>query len=338
MNRRTGITLTEVMVTMFVMAIGLLALLTLFPLAALNMAQAIQDDRVAHAAANAEALANMYWDFLPANDLTAAQSAQQGLAAINHTGSLFLNSGGTQPANDSPSWPLYIDPVGYNQAVGLGGNQDWVGGITNAVRRLETPWINWNNAFDKKIWRMQNFVLPDDIIFDKNGVPYGAPSLRQLQREGRYSWAYLVRRPRTASGGIVEMQIVIYAQRPLYTTDRFAGEVATTGIGTAGNNFIDIQMPAQPVTLRKGIWIMDVSQDRLGSTDARKFGPVHAHFYRVQNVILVNSSTRRLELQSPLKGNVQRVVFMEYVVEVFDKGAGWHMPYMSQSDNFSIAP
>ena len=55
MNRRTGVTLTEVLVSIFIMAIGLLALLTLFPLGALRMAQAIQDTNCAQVAVNAQA-------------------------------------------------------------------------------------------------------------------------------------------------------------------------------------------------------------------------------------------------------------------------------------------
>src|SRR5438105_4707990 len=54
---RTGATLTEVLVAIFVMAIGLLALLTLFPLGALSMAQAIKDNRTAHSGKNAFAIA-----------------------------------------------------------------------------------------------------------------------------------------------------------------------------------------------------------------------------------------------------------------------------------------
>src|SRR5713101_4656546 len=61
---RTGATLTEVLVAIFVMAIGLLALLTLFPLGALSMAQAIKDDRTAHSAKNAYAIA---WTYFNAN-------------------------------------------------------------------------------------------------------------------------------------------------------------------------------------------------------------------------------------------------------------------------------
>ena len=56
-TRRPGITLLEVLIAIFVMGIGMLALLTLFPLGALSMAQALRDDRLAHGGRNAAALA-----------------------------------------------------------------------------------------------------------------------------------------------------------------------------------------------------------------------------------------------------------------------------------------
>src|SRR5437879_2466574 len=59
-NTRSGATLTEVLVAIFIMAIGLLALLTLFPLGALSMAQAIKDGRTAQSSRNAFAIAEGY--------------------------------------------------------------------------------------------------------------------------------------------------------------------------------------------------------------------------------------------------------------------------------------
>src|SRR5437660_11496786 len=64
MTHRPAATLVEVLVAIFVTAIGLLALLTLFPLGALSMAQAIKDDRTAHSAKNANAI---FWTYFNAN-------------------------------------------------------------------------------------------------------------------------------------------------------------------------------------------------------------------------------------------------------------------------------
>ena len=61
MNRRTATTLTEVLVAIFIMGIGLMAILALFPLGAAQMAQALKDQRSAEAAANASALARVIW-------------------------------------------------------------------------------------------------------------------------------------------------------------------------------------------------------------------------------------------------------------------------------------
>jgi Tfp pilus assembly protein PilV len=57
MTRRPAVTLIEVLVSMFIMAIGMLALLVLFPLGAISMGQALKDDRCASTASMAENVA-----------------------------------------------------------------------------------------------------------------------------------------------------------------------------------------------------------------------------------------------------------------------------------------
>jgi hypothetical protein len=57
MSRRPAVTLIEVLVSMFIMAIGMLALLVLFPLGAISMGQALKDDRCASTASMAENIA-----------------------------------------------------------------------------------------------------------------------------------------------------------------------------------------------------------------------------------------------------------------------------------------
>src|SRR5687767_14983631 len=61
MTRRAGLSLIEVLAALFIMGIGTMAILTLFPLGALTMAQAIKDDRTAQAAASADAYMRWYW-------------------------------------------------------------------------------------------------------------------------------------------------------------------------------------------------------------------------------------------------------------------------------------
>src|SRR5437764_12387529 len=58
-NGRPGATLTEVLIAIFVLALGLMGVLSLFPLGAVRMAQAIKDDRTAiH---NLNVGANLRW-------------------------------------------------------------------------------------------------------------------------------------------------------------------------------------------------------------------------------------------------------------------------------------
>lgn len=59
--RRSGVTLTEVLIAMFIMAVGMIALLTLFPLGAMQVGQALRDDRCAQAALQADGYMRTYW-------------------------------------------------------------------------------------------------------------------------------------------------------------------------------------------------------------------------------------------------------------------------------------
>jgi len=71
---RSGVTLVEVLVAILITGVGLLALLTLFPLGALSMARAVRDDRAAAVAASAVAI------------------SQQGAALLSRTEDLIADT------------------------------------------------------------------------------------------------------------------------------------------------------------------------------------------------------------------------------------------------------
>lgn len=343
MNQRRGITLIEVLVTMFVMAIGFLALLVLFPLAALSMQQSIQDQRAAECARNAEAVANMYWDFRPAND--DGPPPKGSPASSRHTGRFFLdangNGGGPGVGDlrwDGPSHPIYIDPFG-----AASGMSQWIGGVSNGVHRLPTPWAGWNhNAEPVKYARYRGMMhwLPDDLPFAEDDTQTGENgrprkqyrSFTTLVREGRYYWAYLLRRPRMADPGVVDMTIVVYSGRGLFASNNnSAGEipVTLTSGGAKDDTFLDVKPVAG---LHKGSWLIDVSP---GSDP--KFGPVNAFFYRVQKATPSGvSGDRRLDITPALRAPIQkgRLIFLDNVIEVFERGPGWQMPHWRNNEWF----
>src|SRR5579862_7466045 len=108
MNRRSGMTLMEVLIAIFVMGIGLLAVMAMFPLGASSMARAIKDDRAGHAAANAKALA----------------------IALNVRFDSYVTSQfNTAYPLDGPSNPVLVDPLGYMSYSPSSGTQNAVAPI-----------------------------------------------------------------------------------------------------------------------------------------------------------------------------------------------------------------
>src|SRR4051794_12179863 len=107
MKRRSGITLIEVLVAIFVMALGMIALLTLFPIGALQMAQSIQDERAAQCAANANAIAmikNLRADGTPAGVIGDVPQGPNDVFA--------MDLGVGAPTDNGLSNPILVDPAG----------------------------------------------------------------------------------------------------------------------------------------------------------------------------------------------------------------------------------
>jgi len=149
MHRRAT-TLIEVLTAIFIMALGLVSLLTLFPLGAAQMARAVQDERAAQIAANATSYFRMAWKQMCEEELRACgggktmfeiDPAAMGTSARrlnmaqnwfttamdcpNTPGvsktfagpySMMPDSLGTlfaDPRRSGPSYPVLVDPAGW---------------------------------------------------------------------------------------------------------------------------------------------------------------------------------------------------------------------------------
>jgi hypothetical protein len=319
-NRRAGVTLIEVLIAIFVMALGLLALLTLFPLGALSMAQAIKYDRAAQAAANAAATMKAM-DLLSDN-----QYINNPFNGVDATGTRLL----AQPALGGPSYAVLFDPIGFNSYGGLSRTRVGYDAAapTPGVIRTSSAWLQTagqtNVASNVRPLIGAWFTSLDDMTFTNDGPGLGVPAndLGQpagagnfFQREGRYSWAALFRRAHLQES-VTEIYIVIYNGRTttLGATLAAAAETPLAVSATPGNNVLTVApFPAAttpwPPDIRPGTWILDATP-----------APGHGDFYRVTNVAMGPASAD-LELQTPLKtAGISQVVIMDGVAEVIFKG------------------
>jgi prepilin-type N-terminal cleavage/methylation domain-containing protein len=313
-QQRSGVTLLEVLITIFIMGIGMLALLALFPLGAINMGRALRDDRATTSVIMADNVATIH-DIRhlpgvippvppPGTDYFTAEQPPQVPAL--------------PPTWAGRSHPVYLDPFyALLSAPPVGASTGQTPGI---------PRINLNLAANT-ILANRWFSLPDDISFNDDGTPeiFGA----NVNRGGDYTWAYLLRRPNASNPDVVDMKVVVYYRRP---TDLIEGEaIYDLNLRRAPGQDDQVILSWNPATqekpgVRLGRWILDTSLVSTVDPVTNQTRPTTAaEFYRIVNYEEITGSNQfYLELQPPLQGNnsARTAVFMEYVVEVFDKGTG----------------
>jgi hypothetical protein len=303
-HARQAATLLEVLVAIFIMGIGLLAILTLFPLGALTMARALQDDRCAHSAANSYAFATAKRPW---------ESMTPGTNPLLSNGSGDLNK---------PSDPVYIDAFGQNLSPGSN-----VGGASGVIPRRTVTYANTTQNILK--W----FANLDDMLFDTDGLPRRFPAgSGPFEREVRYTFAYMCRRPKASDADFVELTIVVYNRRPMTLTpgltldeERFPTDSGANPARQVTYNpnsgTVTIKYSGSPPAVRPGDWILD---DTLADPTNTKYQ--HAFFNRVVSVTDLSSNQVELELQSPIRGfpapagTLPSLVVLDGVAEVFEKG------------------
>ena len=322
--RRPGITLLEVLSAIFIAGIGLLSLLTLFPLGALKMLESVNDDRAAQAGGNAKAIANavvMRQD----PDVQAAMLNQ--VIPSTGTGPLFPAIPSPVPA-DGPGLPVLVDPIGVLAYTGQGLWPTWAGGTQYVVPRVRGQWLRPLNGVSLTTADYIRWcTLLDDINFSTNNdqgatvatnsvypgsamnPPAWAGGIGQVERIPRFTYAWMMRMPRAASPNVVDVSVLVFAGRSLDFVGFSSQEGAYTAVFNAPANTVAIYPNATagttaPPDLRRGQWILDTS---LAPPSATAPLSVRGFFYRVVSVsdpaVDANGNPYvTAEVQTPLRG------------------------------------
>jgi hypothetical protein len=355
MNRRPAVTLLEAIMAIFVMAIGLLALLTLFPLGAIQMAQAIKDERTAESSINAVA---QYKAFGLNNDTSIVILSPAGSQTT-----LFENP---WPAATAPpglpslstsnytgaTYAVMVDPAGVNAGASVVttanasvhnvGPWPTAGGVNLGIPRVTASLIPVTIPKDVQRW----FYLQDDIAYNDNGYADLTPGF--VQREGRYSWTYMLRRTFAGDKGPLDLTVVVYSGRlagvnaagaPLGEAtygDPLAAPATTvtwgvTALGAADPYTVTIDYtntPGNKPALRRGKWIMDARM--VDSTNGQP--APQGYFYRVVSVTETSPTVMEIQVQRPLGGQLRGpnglgstgpLVVVDSVSEVFEQGTSY---------------
>ncbi len=356
MKVRRGVTLVEALIAIMLVGIGLIAILTLFPLGALKMAEAIKADRAMYAVQNAH-------DFAEAMDLRHDQNFYNPNGATPFD--LFVNpnnppfpdlSSPTLNGYDGPGYPVYVD------AVGIGSNMPFpVGQYSNGTyasygltRRSASYALNTPQSY------LPWFSLLDDLQFENDGPTSGLAkgiTTNTLTRNTRFTWAYLLRRPRYSTPSVIELSVVLYDKRPIQSPSGeftyppllpgtvqappYCNQVApgTTEVILTYNSAAD-----KP-PIKKGGWILDatvyptntVLVNAVPTPVPTPAPDMQGVFYRVIDITDLPGNQLALELDKPIRAGfyppgynppsgttVPRVfVILEGVIDVIDKGPGW---------------
>jgi hypothetical protein len=270
----------EVLISLFIMAIGMLSLLALFLTGAVSMGQALQADRAA----------------------AAGQIATEAAEAmgLRHDPAVMAAFDTPPPGGSGRDWPVYVDAFGaaVNPAP-LGAGLP----LTPGVPRVRPSYARTAPLAAR--W----FSLLDDMTFG----PDGKPPAGGVQRGGRFTWAYLVRRPLADHPAVVDLSVVVYAGRDTQTG---TGEhlYRATGLGgESGVRLVYTAAQGKPA-LRGGAWILDVTPEGTGRRP-------RAVFHRVVGVAEAGAALA-LEVDPELQGDLSAVVVLDNAVEVLRVGTG----------------
>ena len=311
--RRPGLTLTEALVAMFVAALGMISLLTLFPLGALQMGQALKDSRTAEAARQADSLMRNYWRDAVEQRQTYDPNMFNYL--INPESASGVANGSLQvDPTVTASYPVFLDPIGeFSQTATA---KSWVTGANRAGLPRKNLILSVTGSFQQ---RLRFCTLLDDLTYDVTGT--GAPTASvPVERGGRYNWLAIVQRPAHSSENLANLSILVFDGRaPGYAIPNGEAVFTPTSLSGSGLTFTYPTGARPPVS--KGRWIALHTFDGTTTVAPTQNGLA---FYRVVSANDEVAGTLNIELQTPIRTDqlnlgTTRVIVFTGLSEVFER-------------------
>ncbi len=290
---RSGLTLVEVLATIFILAIGMVSVLVLFPVGALKVRQALINERIA----------------------LAASSGESAFKILFGTNKDALDWGGSL----TPVYTSLADGTSVAVVDPLASGNTFAGSI-------QTQSFSYQGGIVPKYRRM--FTLLDDIEWAANGSPEAAV----VARGSGFSFSLFVRKTTLNAKDTFELTTLVYHGRNLNLPNNVSEvDLTLAGAGADFNvvNSSAIEVTVRPTlvaedsrTLDKGGWIMDTTQVD-GNASKQQL-----EFYQVQNVIDLGAGRIRLELDRPIINrfssnavySIQSAKWVDRLAGVFYKG------------------
>lgn len=319
-TRRPGLTLTEVLVAMFIMALGMISLLTLFPLGAIQIGLALRDDRLKQTAVQADTFMRAHWRAKvvepPTYTVILPQPPQPPDDFIwGFDSPTQLTNPGLIVRVPDPSYAVLVDPIGFYSRTGP--DQTVVaastGGANMGRRNMVLAWtydpmtLTYTSTPFGQLDALRNCTLLDDITFAPNGVPEQTSSL--ITRQGRYNWAAIVQKPHNNEPN-VSLTILCFSERPplLNVADAERAITVPQTDVAVDQPYIDNIDPVLieptpsglPPLIRKGGWIMDGTVDPMTLPTPPR--PHAIRFYRIIGISDNGAGRLRLDIDPPYAG------------------------------------
>jgi hypothetical protein len=173
----------------------------------------------------------------------------------------------------------------------------------------------------------------DGTLVDSNGntaASLGTHLVNTVQRDGRYSWAFLLRRPQVNLPLQADLTIVAYTNRsintPLDENNQWIEQPYANARFYANTNEAEIDYTGARPKIRKNSWILDATMSYRLPNGQYQPDP-HGYFYRVIEVNDETPGVLRLTLQQRVRAGTTfangtgygLAVVMEHVAEVFER-------------------